>query len=131
MLLAQQHDNAPSDRTITPLITWQDQQLPPAPQQRVEIEQLPDDPIRLPTIAPTITVPSSQPTPVLPPPPWTSYDVASVSGTAINLPFVPPSNYGIAVNHPHTSDRAAQLSAHIKDLETELARSRAHYSSTD
>jgi hypothetical protein len=131
VLLAQQHDNATSDRTITPRVTWQDQQQPPAPPQRVEIEQLPDDPISLPTIAPTITVPSSQPTPVLPPPPRASYDVASVSSTAINLPFVPPSNYGIAVRHLNTSDRVAQLSARINDLETELTRSRADYSSTD
>ena len=131
MLLAQQHDDETIDLTITPRVTWHDQQLPPAPPQRVEIEQLPDDTIGLPTIAPTITVPSSQPTPVLPPPPWTSYDVASVSGTAINLPFVPPSTYGTALRHPNTSDRAAQLSARINELENELTRSRAHYSSTD
>ena len=140
MLIAQQHDNATSDRTITPRVTWHDQQLLPAPQQRVEIEQLPDDtttslPPTAPTItvptAQTITVPSSQPTPVLPPPPWTSYDLASVSGTAINLPFVPPSTYGTAFRHPNTSDRAAQLSARINKLENELTRSRAHYSSTD
>jgi hypothetical protein len=131
VLLAQQHDNATSDRTITPRVTWQDQRPPPTPPQRVEIEQLPDDPTSLPTIAPTITVPSSQPTPVLPTPPWTSYDVAPVNGTAINLPFVPHSNYGIAVRHPNTSDRVAQLSACINDLEKELTRARAYHSSTD
>ncbi len=102
----------------------------------MEIEQLPDDTISLPTIEPTITVPSSQPTPVLPPPPWTSYDLTSASGTAINLQSVPPSTYdpalyGPALRHPNTADRAAQLSARINELEDEVTRSRAYYSSTD
>ena len=110
----------------------------------MEIEQLPDDTTSLLTTAPTITVPtapaitvpSSQPTPVLPPPPWTSYDLASASGTAINLQSVPPSTYGPALygpafRHPNTADRAAQLAARINELEDELTRSRAYYSSTD
>ena len=136
MLLAQQHDDETIDLTITPRVTWRDQPLLPAPQQRVEIEQLPDDTTSLPTTAPTITVPSSQPTPLLPPPPWTSYDLAFASGTAINLQSVPPSTYGPALygsafRHPNTADRAAQLSARINELEDELTRSRAYYSSTD
>ena len=111
----------------------------------MEIEQLPDDtttslPPTAPTItvptAQTITVPSSQPTPVLPPPPWTSYDLASASGTAINLQIVPPSTYGPALygpafRHPNTADRASQLAARINELEDELTRSRSYYSSAD
>ncbi len=142
MLLAQQHNDDTVDLTVTPRVTWPNQQqlpdstlpLPapqqrvelPAPQQRVEIEQLPDEPARLHPITPTTTGPSSQLTPVLPPPPWTSYDVASARGTAITLPFDGP-----AFRNPHTSDRAAHLAARINELEDELLRSRAYYSSTD
>ncbi len=111
------------DRTFPPRVTWHDQLPPPAPQQRVEIEELPDDTtIRLPT-TPTITVPSSRPTPVLPPP-WTSYDLASSSGTAITFPD------SHAVRRPNT-DRAAFLAARINELEDELTRSRAYHSSTN
>jgi hypothetical protein len=132
VLLAQQHDDDIVDLTVTPWVTWHNQpQLPdatlplPAPQQRVEIEQLPDDTTSLPPTTPTIIVPSSQ-TSVLPPPPWTSYDLASASGTAITLPLDGP-----AFRNPNTSNRAAQLAARINELEDEVTRSRAYYSSTD
>ena len=113
------------DLAFTPRVTWHDQLPLPAPQQRVEIEKLPDDTTILLPTTPTITVPSSQPTPVLPPPPWTSYDLASASGTAINFPDGP------AFRNPNTADRAAYLAARINELEDELTRSRAYYSSTD
>jgi hypothetical protein len=121
------------DLRFPPRVTRQDQ-LPPVPQQRVEIEELPDDTtIRLPP-TPTITLPSALPTPVLPPPPWTSYDLASSSGTALTSPgghsFRRP-NTANRPTYPNTSDRAAYLASRINELEAELTRSRAHYSSTD
>jgi hypothetical protein len=132
VLLAQQHNDATVDLTVTPLVTWHDQQQLhdailqlPAPQQRVEIEQLQDEPARLHPTTPTTTGPNSQLTPVLPPPPWTSYDVASASGTALTLP-----SDGPAFRNPNTSHRAANLAARINELEDELLRSRAYYSST-
>ncbi len=128
VLLAQQPNADTVDLTLTPRVTWHDQQqLPdatpplPAPQQRVAIEQLPDD-TNLPPTTPTITVPSPQLTSVLPPPPWTSYNIASASGTAITLP-----SHGPALSNPNTSGRAAHLAARINDLEDELRRSRAYY----
>ena len=122
------------DLTFPPRITWQDQLLPSvpqqrveieAPQQRVQIEELSDDTnIRLPTTT-TITVPSSRPTPLLPTPPWTSYDLASSSGTALTSPG------GHSFRRPNTADRASYLASRINELEDELTRSRAYYSSTD
>ena len=114
-------------------VTFQDQ-LPPVPQQRVEIEELPDDTTsRLPT-TPTITLPSALPTPVLPPPPWTSYDLASSSGTALTSPgghsFRRP-NTADRPTYPNAADRVSYLASKINELESELTRSRAYYSSTD
>ena len=122
------------DLTFPPRITWQDQLLPSVPQQRVQIEELQDDTaIRLPT-TPTITVPSSRPTPLLPPPPWTPYDLASSSGTALTSPgghsFRRP-NTADRPTYPNTEDRVSYLASRILDLEDELTRSRTYYSSTD
>ena len=125
MLLAQNTPAALIDLTPAPRVTWHDLQQPllPLPPQRVTIEQLPDNEATLDTTAPATTTLFQQPAAYLPPPPWTPYDIASVSGTAITTSSA-------AFNNPATSDRATALAAHIHSLESELQRSRDYYSST-
>ena len=91
-------------------VTFADQP-DPVPQQRVVIEQLPDD-----------TPPQLQR--VLPPPPWSDYDVASATGTALIVPTT-----SAAFTNPNTSDRAAQLATRIDELQAELLVFRAFYGS--
>ena len=123
MLLAQITPAASIDLTPAPRVTWHDLQQPllPLPQQRVTIEQLPDNGATLDTSAPATTTRLQQPAAYLPPPPWTPYDIASVRGTAITTSSA-------AFNNPATSDRATELAARIHSLETELQRSRDYYS---
>ena len=125
MLLAQITPAAPIDLTHATRVTWHDLQQPllPLPQQRVTIEQLPDDGAILQTTAPAITTRLQQPSAHIPPPPWTPYDIALVRGTAITTSSA-------AFNNPATSNRATELAARIHSLETELQRSRDYYSST-
>ncbi len=98
----------------------------PVPQQRVLIEQLPDDPP-----PPLQPVPANwqacEPEPphrVLPLPPWSDYDVAAATGTALLVPTTTA-----AFTNPNTANRTAQLSARIDELHAELAVSRAYYGS--
>ena len=126
MLLAQITPAALIDRTPATRVTWHDLQQPllPLPQQRVTIEQLPDNGATpYDTTAPATTTRLQQPAAYLPPPPWTPYDIASVSGTAITTSSA-------AFNNPANSDRATALAARIHSLESELQRSRDYYSST-
>ncbi len=105
-------------------VTFADQP-DPVPQQRVSIEQLPDD-----TTTPLQRVPAGwqacDPEPphrLLPPPPWSDYDVATATGTALT------NHDTAAFTNPNTSNRAAQLAARIEELNAELAVSRAYYGS--
>ena len=125
MLLAQITPAALIDLTPAPRVTWHDLQQPllPLPQQRVTIEQLPDNGATIDTTALAPTTRLQQPAAYLPPPPWTPYDIASVRGTAITTSSA-------AFNNPATSDRATELAARIHSLETELQRSRDYYSSS-
>jgi hypothetical protein len=110
-----QHPDTP---TINPTparrITWQDQ-VPPAPAQRVEFELLPDDPTPPPrsTIDPIIGTPQHRA--ALPPPPRSAYDVAAACGTAITVPTT-----SAAFTNPATSDYAARLATRIDELHEEL-----------
>ena len=111
--VAQYPDTPTIDPTPVLRVTWQDQvQVPPAPPQRVEIELLSDDP-----------TPPLQRVPLLPPP-WSDYDVATTTGTALIVPTT-----SAAFTNPNISDRAAQLAARIEELNAELAVSRAYYGS--
>jgi hypothetical protein len=134
MALVVQHPDTPTiDPTPVLRVTWQDQvQVPPAPPQRVEIELLSDDPTpplqRVPDLLPVDTPQSSstfgpqrQPPP-LPPPPWTAYDVAAVSGTAITVPTT-----SATFTTPSTANRATILATRISELEDELRQSRQFY----
>ncbi len=98
----------------------------PVPQQRVLIEKLPDDPP-----PPLQRVPAGwqagDPEPphrLLPPPPWSDYDRATATGTALIVPTT-----SAAFTNPNTSDRAAQLATRIEELHAELLISSAFYGS--
>ena len=121
-VLVVQHPDTP---TINPTparrITWQDQ-VPPAPSQRVEFELLPDDPTPPPrsTIDPIIGTPQHRA--ALPPPPWSAYDVAAACGTAITVPTT-----SAAFTNPATSDRAALLSTRINELHEDLRQAQLYH----
>ncbi len=131
--LVVQHPDTPNiDPTPVLRVTWQDQVQAPAPPQRVEIEILSDDPTsplqRVPDLLPVDTPQSSSilgpphQTPPLPPPPWTAYDVAAVSGTAIAVPTT-----SATFTTPSTANRATILATRISELEDELRQSRQFY----
>jgi hypothetical protein len=56
--------------------------------------------------------------------PWSDYDVAEATGTAMIVPTT-----SAAFTNPTTSDRAAQLATRIEELQAELLVSRAYYGS--
>jgi hypothetical protein len=133
VLIAQHPDTPTIDPAPVRQVTWQDQaQAPPAPPQRVEFELLPDDPplplqrvadlhpFETTMISPIIGTP--QHLTLLPPPPWTDYDVAAACGTAITVPTT-----SAAFANPATSDCATLLATRINELHEELRRAQIYH----
>jgi hypothetical protein len=126
------HDNLTLQQSSSLLFAASPGKTPP---QRVKIELLKDDSDtqlqRVPdllsddTTIPQVTPTENQQRPRLPPPPWSSYDLASAGGTAITVPTT-----GAAFTNPSTSDRAANLSTRINELQEELRQSRLYYASS-
>ena len=102
--------------------------IDPTPVLRVTSDD-PTPPLqRVPDLLPVDTAQSSstlgpqrQPPP-LPSPPWTAYDVAAVSGTAITVPTT-----SATFTTPSTANRATILATRISELEDELRQSRQFY----